>query len=142
MQRHHVRVGDPVGRGNDHFVALVQRGGKGVVDDVLGAVAHGDVLGLVRQRVLAQQLVGDGLAQGRRAVGGRVARLSRQQGRHPAFDDVGRRREVGLADGEVDDAAAGRAHGIHARLRRHAGRRFDAAKAMGQQGVHGALRKK
>ena len=51
-------------------------------------------------------VLGHGLAQGQDAVGRRVAVVAVAQGLDRGLDDVGRGREVGLADAEIDDAAA------------------------------------
>ncbi len=49
---------------------------------------------------------GDRLAQRLDADGGRVAVMAVAQGLDRGLDDVGRRREIRLADAEVDDIAA------------------------------------
>ena len=45
-EAHHLRIAQPVGRGDDHFVAGLAGGEDGVVAGVLGAVADDDLAGL------------------------------------------------------------------------------------------------
>ena len=54
---------------------------------------------------------GHGLAQGQDAVGRRVAVVAVAQRLDRGLDDVRRGGEVGLADAEIDDAAAGLGQG-------------------------------
>jgi len=125
----HVGVRHPVRRRNDDLVALLQRGGQGVEDRMLGAAGHHHLVRLVVQAVVAQQLVADGLAQGRRTGGHGVARFAALDGRARSLANVRRGIEVGLAHHQVDDVAALAAQFIGAVGRSAAGRWFDAAHA-------------
>jgi len=53
----------------------------------------------------AGKVGGDRLAQRQDAVGGGIAVLAVAKGFDRRLDDMGRRREIGLADAEVDDVA-------------------------------------
>ena len=107
-KQHDVRIGDPVGRRDDHLVAGFDRGHQRVVDDLLAAAADRDLLRSVGQAVLAGELGADRLAQRRRAGDGGVLRLSPVDRRLRRLADVLRRIEVRLAGAEPDDVAPGR----------------------------------
>ena len=69
---HHLRVAQPVGRGDDDFVAFLAGGEDDVEAGVFAAAGDDDLRGLVGEAVLAFVLVGDGLAQLGDAGGGGV----------------------------------------------------------------------
>jgi len=106
-------VGRPVRRGQQHLVARVEDRGEGLVDGLLAAVGHehrrgGDLVARVPLRLerdcLAQR--GETGRRGVAVVGGVLRRGDR------GIDDVGRRREVGLACTEADDGPAGGLEGL------------------------------
>ena len=68
-QTHHFRVGNPVRRGNDHFIALFHHRQNRVVTSHLGPCGDADLLGIKLQLVVLQQLGGDRLAKLRNATG-------------------------------------------------------------------------
>ena len=51
-QAHHVGITDPVGRGNDHFIAGLTRGQNRVVTGVLGSVADHHLTRAISQSVV------------------------------------------------------------------------------------------
>ncbi len=101
-----LRVGGPVGRGQQCLVAGVEQRGEGVVERLLAAVGHEH---LVRVDVVVGVplgLRGDGVTQCRKAAGGRVPVHGGVLAGGPgSLDDVVRGREVGFARAESDDRA-------------------------------------
>ena len=105
-ERHDFRIGHPIGRGNDDFVAGIEAGHQGVEQDLLAARADDAVGGAVVEPVLALEFLRDGLAQrqdaGDRAIFGLAApdRLDRR------VLDIVWRVEIRLSHREVDDLAS------------------------------------
>lgn len=129
---HHVRVGHPVRGRDDDLVAGVQGGRQGEVDDLLRPAAHGDPVHRVAQPVAGVQLVGDGGAQLRSAVDGRVLGLAAPDGLDRGGLDVVGGVEVGLADSEVEDLVALRLEFAYALGGGSAGRGLDAVDPLGE----------
>ena len=107
----HQRVGAPVGRGDDDFVAGVDGGHEGVEDDLLAAVGDHDLVERVVEAGVAFELGLDRLLQGGDAVLGGVFGVTAQGGGVGGLDGVGGAGEVGLADGQRDHVDALGAHG-------------------------------
>ncbi|MCY1514382.1 hypothetical protein D9M68_489190 [compost metagenome] len=109
-----IRIGGPVGRRDDHFVAGIDRRHHGVEQDLLGARCHRDLVLLVGKAVFTLELFADCLLQVRRAVERGVlgvAALDRLAG---GILDVVGRVEVGLARTEDDDRLAFALHRLRA----------------------------
>jgi hypothetical protein len=102
----HIRIGDPVRRGNDDLVARLNGGRQGAVDRALCAVGHDDFVGVVGQAVLTLQLGGDRLPQLDGSLHRRVAGCARFHGPGSRLADVRRRVKIGLADDQIDDLLA------------------------------------
>ena len=128
----HERVGTPVGGGDDHLVAVVQRGGEGVVEHALAAVANGDFVQRELQLGIAVEFALDGGLEGWGAVLRRVFGVAAQGGLVGGFDRVRRAREIGLADGEGDHFDALGAHGTGAHRHRHGRGRLRLGQPVGQ----------
>ena len=107
-QQHHVGIGHPVRRGDDHLVARIERRHEGVIDNLLAAAADDHLLRLVVEVIVALELVADRLAQLQRAGDGRVFRLARVDRGLCRRLDIVRRIEIRLAGAEADDIASGR----------------------------------
>ena len=104
--RHHVGIADPIGRGDDDFVANVAGGQKRVEQDLLAPRPHNRLRGLVVETVLPLELGGDGLAQRHDAQNGGIFGLAALDGGDGGFLDVVGRIKIRLADGQRDDVAA------------------------------------
>ncbi len=99
-------VGGPVGRRDDHLVAVVEQHLERLVHGLLAAVRHDDLAGADLEARVAQRLRRHRLAQVGQAGRGRVAVVLRVvRGRERGLDDVLGRREVGLARRVRDDRA-------------------------------------
>ena len=102
-QQHHVRVGDPVGRRNDHLVAGIERRDQRVVKDLFAAAAHSDLVGGVVEAILPLEFPRNRLTQLRGASWRRVLGFSLMDGfDRSLLDEVGRI-EVGLSRAQSDD---------------------------------------
>ena len=135
-QQHHVRVGDPVGRRNDDLVAGVERRDQGVVQDLLAAAAHRDLVHGIVEAVLPLELPRDRLAQLGGAGRRRVLGLPPADGLDRRFlDEVGRV-EVGLAGAQPDDVAARGLELVGLRRDRDGRRGLDRVQIRGEHG-HG-----
>ena len=77
----------------------------------LAAGHHHDAVGMDGHTTAGLHVLGHGLAQGQDAVGRRVAVVTVAECLDRGLDDVGGGGEVGLADAEIDDAAAGLGQG-------------------------------
>ena len=102
----HFGIAHPIGRGDNHLVAIVDEGHDSVAHALLCTVRYGDLGGGVVQSVLVLEFPYDGFAQGGIASHGRVARVVVVDGLDGGFLDVVGRVEVGLAHTEVDDVNA------------------------------------
>ena len=111
-QPDHVRVAQPVRRGNDHLVARFAAGENGIEAGLLRAVADNDLVRLVIDIVVLGKFLADRGAQlgkpGARGVFGEtfLQRLDRR------FFDVLWRVEVGLTRSETADVDAFGPHGL------------------------------
>ena len=100
-EQHHLRIAHPIGRGDNHFVALGSQCHDGVAHGLLRAVRHRDLRGIVCQAVFAEQLLADGFADSGVAGHGRIAREILVDSFVRGLLDVVGRVEVGLTDGKV-----------------------------------------
>ncbi len=91
-----------------------------------------DVARVDLEAAVAREVRGAGLAQHGQAGRGAVVRLAVGPGLAAGVDDVARRREVGLADLQVDDAAARRLERLGAREHLEGGFRTQAVEAVGE----------
>ncbi|MCY1296504.1 hypothetical protein D9M70_458930 [compost metagenome] len=101
-QRHHFRIGDPVGRRDDDFIARVQGRHERVEKNLLSAGADNRLGGGVIKVVLALELLGDRFAQFRNAGDRRVLRLAAVDGVDRRLLDIVGRIEVRLPGAEAD----------------------------------------
>jgi hypothetical protein len=127
----HVRVADPVGRGDDDLVARVQGGDEGVVDDRLAARRDVHLGRLVGQAVFAGELGADGFLQFRDAVDVGVLGLAGVDGGDGRLLDVVGGVEVGLAGAQADDVATFALQQAGFRRDRDGGGRLDAGQSGG-----------
>jgi hypothetical protein len=135
-QQHHVRVGDPVGRRHDDFVAGVQRRHEGVEDHRLAARGDVNLVGFVGQAILARELGHDGGLQFRHAVGVGVFGLAAIDGLDGRRLDVVGGVEVGLAGAQADHVAALAFQLARLSGDRQGGRRLDAGEGGGLKAGH------
>ena len=103
VDRDHLRIAHPIGRGDDDLVALVHRDEEGVVEDLLAAGADDRVGRLVVEAVLAPEFCRDRLAQGRNAEHRRIFCLAALDRLDRRVLDVVRRVEIRLADRQRND---------------------------------------
>ena len=90
----------------DDFVARLEQGQHGEEDDGLAAGDDGYMLRAHLNAAGARNVRGDGFAQFGLPLGGAVVGPTLVERLLGGFDDMGRRREIGLADFQVDHAAA------------------------------------
>ena len=100
---HHFRVGHPVGRRDDDFIAFLDHGEDGIVAGHLGTGGDADLARRVGEVVVLQQLFGKRLTQFRDATGRRVFGLSSLQRLDGGGLDEFRGIDVRLATGEGID---------------------------------------
>ena len=103
---HHLGIAQPIGGGDDDFVALFAGGEDDVEAGVFAAAGDDDLRGLVGEAVLALVFVGDGCAQFGDAGGGGVFGEAGGQRLGAGVFDVLRGVEVRLAGAEADDVQA------------------------------------
>ncbi len=104
--KHHVRVGNPVRRRDNHFVAFIERRHEGYVQDLLGPAADGQLVPLIVVTGVALDLPQDGGLQLGSTCHGGVLGLSVVDRLDGGCLDVVRGIEVRLADRQVDDRDA------------------------------------
>ena len=132
-QRDGLGIGGPVGRGHEHLVTRVQQGREGVVDRVLAAVGHDDLVGQHLVARVAEGLGRDGRLQLGQPAHRAVAVVARvAAGRHGGLDDVVGGREVGLAGAEADHGFAGGLEGLGLGVDGEGGRLGDGGDAAGE----------
>ena len=102
VDRHHLRIAHPIGRGDDDLVALVHGDEEGVVEDLFSPGRDDRVGCLIVEAVFALELGRDRLAQGRNAEHGRVLGLAALDRLDRRLLDVVGRVEIGLADRKRD----------------------------------------
>ena len=105
VDRDHLGIAHPIGRGNDHLVALVHRDQEGVVEDLLAPSRDDGVRRLVVEPVLAAELGRDRLAQRRNAEHRRIFGLAALDRLDRRLLDVVGGVEVRLADRQRNDVA-------------------------------------
>ena len=103
VDRDHLRVAHPIGRGDDDLVALVHRDEEGVVKYLLAARGDDRVGRLVVETVLTAELGRDRLAQRGNAEHGRILGLTAPDRGDRGLLDVVGRVEVRLPDRERND---------------------------------------
>ena len=103
---HHLRITDPVGRGNNHLLARRDECHDGVADTLLCTVGADDLFGRIVQTVFVLEFLDDGFAECGIACDGRVAREVVINGFFGSLFDVVGSVEVRFSDGEVDDIDA------------------------------------
>ena len=108
----HLGIAEPVGRGDDDFIARIERGEHGVEAGVLGAAGDDDLGGLVIESVVGLELLADGGTQFGNAGGRRVLGEAGVERPHGRGLDVLGRIEIGLAGAEADDVLALGFHGL------------------------------
>jgi len=135
-QQGHVRIGDPVGGGDDYFVPGVQQRLGHVVEALLAAAGDQDLVGLVFQFVFPAEFVDNGLLEHGGAVHCGVLGLAVADGLDGGFFDVLRGVEVGLSGAQADDVAAGGAQLGGQGGDRQGGRGFDGLYAIGEFDAH------
>ena len=91
-----------------------------------------DVARIDLEAAVAREVRGAGLAQHGQSRRGAVVRLAVGPGLAAGVDDVARRREVGLADLQVDDPPARRLQRLRAREHLEGGFRTQAVEAVGE----------
>ncbi len=136
VDQDHVGIAHPIGRGDDHLVALVEGDQERIVQNLLAAGSDDGLARLVVEAVLTLELGGDRFAQRRDAQHRRIFGFPALNRGDRRLLDVVRRVEIGLADRQRDDVAALRFE--VARLLRHRDRRgrLNAGKGVGDKG-HG-----
>ena len=106
-KQHHVEIAHPIGRGEDHLVARIERADERIVQHLLAAGADGDLRRLVVEPILALELLDDGVLELGDAVDVGVFRRPAVADRlDRRFLDVVGRVEIGFPSAEADDIAA------------------------------------
>ena len=123
-------VGSPVGGGQQHIVALINDGGKGLVDGLLAAVGHDDLGGVNIDTGITLGLLNDCLLEGGQACGLGVAEVggvleSLAGGVHNVVGGG----EVGLARTKANHRASLRLEGLSFSVNDEGGRGGDSANA-------------
>ena len=122
---HHFRVADPVGRGDEHLVAVVDEHAQRRKERLLGAAGDDDLRNIVGKAVVLEEFLRDGLAQGERARYGRIARPALVDGAMRRRADVFGRIKIRLARAEADHVLALGLERLGARIDGQRGRRGD-----------------
>ena len=106
-QAHHVRIGYPVGRGDDHLVAGIEQRHHQVEEALLATAGHQDLVRGITQAIIALELGDHGIFQCRGAVHGGVLGLPVMDGGNGRFLDVLGRVEVRFTGTQADNILAG-----------------------------------
>ena len=122
-EANHRFVNREAGVGVDHFIARLEQRQHGEENDRFAARHHRNVLRAHADAARGRNVGGDGLAQIGKALRGAVMRPAFVQRFLGSFHNVGRRREIGLADLQMDNALALRLQ--RARSDQHIEGRFD-----------------
>ena len=109
-QLYDVRVGDPVRRQYDRFVARVQQRSTDVIEHLLGAGADGNFGGLEVKAVVALELVADGALKRRGAVGRGVSGVAGFHRFNRGGANVRGGVEVRFSGAQAEDVPPGRPH--------------------------------
>ena len=128
-QQHHVGVAHPVWCGNDGFITRVEHGHAEVVDSLLGARAHQNLVALVADLIVALELRDDRVLELDDAVDVRVTREAFADRLDTRVGNVRGRIEVRFAGAEPDDVFALGFQFRGARGDCESGRRLDALNA-------------
>ena len=99
---HHLGIADPVGRGDEYLVAIIDQHAQSREDGQLGAAGDDDLRNIVGKAVVLEEFLRDGLAQGERARHGRIARPALVDGAMRRRADVFGRIKIRLAGAEAD----------------------------------------
>jgi hypothetical protein len=132
-KQHDVGIAHPIGRGNDHLVAGIERGQQRIVEHLLAAAADGNLGRLVGEAILALEFLGDRPLELGDAVDGRIFGLAALNRLDRRLLDVVRRVEVGLAGAKADDVEAGRLQLARLAGNGHGRRRLDPFERAGDQ---------
>ena len=108
----HFRVAQPVGRGQQQFIAGPQEHLEEVVQGLLAAVGDQHLVGAGRNLIFSAEFCGNRLAQGRFAGGRSVAGVAGLKGRRGGLADEGRGIEIRLPRTEAADVMAIGAQGF------------------------------
>ena len=111
-----LRIGEPIGSGDNHLVPLFDERETGVENGVFGAVGNNDLRRLVIKTVILLKFFADRLPQRQKSRGGGVFRIALVESGLRRVDDIFRGVEVGFAHAEGNDRLPRRFHGF--RLRR------------------------
>ena len=106
----HLGVGEPVRRGDDDLVPLLDEREHRIEDGVLCARGYDDLRHIVVQPLLLLEFFGDLLAQGGKAGRGRILGAAVIERLFRRVDDMLRGIEVRLAGAEADDGLSFRFH--------------------------------
>src|SRR5262245_7668992 len=110
-QLDNIGIAHPVGRRDDHLVAMIDGGHEGIEQHLLATSADGDLGQLVVEPVIALELGDDRLFELGDAVNIGVFDLAAPDCGNRCFLYVRRRVEIRLAGGQADDVAALRLEG-------------------------------
>jgi hypothetical protein len=102
----HLRVTDPIGREDDHFVVGIEQRVDDVEQRLLGARRDDDILGSDQPIVIVFGVADDGLLQRGNTIGGRILDVAGIQLRRGAQQGGERRLVLGLADAQVNHGLA------------------------------------
>src|SRR5581483_9535436 len=108
----HLGIAQPIGGGDDDFIAGFTGGENDVVTGMFAAVGDDDLRWLVGQAVLPFEFVGDGFAQFRDAAAGGIFGEPGGERFGGGVFDMLRRVEIGFARAETDDVFARGFHGF------------------------------
>ncbi len=98
---HHIRIADPIRRGDQDFVACLQKAAERVENGVLAAHRHDAFRHRIGRSELRRVPLADRFAQGTNSRRGRVLRAALFQGSNGGLLDVLRRREIRFAGAEI-----------------------------------------
>jgi hypothetical protein len=135
-EQDHVRVADPERRRDHGLVARIENGHAEVVDSLLRARAHEDLVALVGDRVVLLELLDDRVLELDDAVDGGITREAVADRFDTDIGDVLRCVEIGLAGAEADDVLAFRLQFRGARGDGESGRGLDALNAAAERIGH------
>jgi len=137
----HFRVAQPVGGGDDDFIAFFAGGEDDVVTGMFAAAGDNDLRGLVGEAVFLFVFVGDGLAQFGNAGGGRVFGETVRERLGGGILDVLWRVKIRFARAEADDVFPGGLHGLGLRVNRECERWAERCGAFRNFVIHIGLEK-
>ena len=110
VQQCQIRIRHPIWRRYDYLIAFVHGCCEGVVNNLLTAGAHCNLVDVIIEPVLALEFVANCLTQFRNAGRRGIAGLTVAHRLNRCFLDVARRVEIRLAYGKPDDVFTLRFH--------------------------------